>query len=78
MDNNKFAAMLPMITAALAERICKVYHLEEDEAIEKLYHTKFYSYLEQEDTKLWQYSIEKMFDLYQMEVETGHLELPEY
>lgn len=78
MDEKKFTAMLPMITAALVDKICTVYHLNEDSAIEKLYSTEFYKYLEQEETKLWQYSIEKMFDLYQSEVETGRLELPDY
>ncbi len=78
MDENMFTAILPIITAALIDKICAVYHLDEDSAIEKLYSTEFYQYLEQEETKLWQYSVEKMFDLYQSEVESGRLELPEY
>jgi hypothetical protein len=43
-----------------------------------LYDSKLYALLEQEDTKLWHYSVEKLFDLYQSEVEHGKLDLPEY
>ncbi len=78
MDQNKFLAILPIITAALADKIAKAYNLDENSAIEKLYTTKLYSYLENEETKVWQYSVEKIFDLYRQEVETGSLELPEY
>lgn len=78
MAENKFTAILPMITAALADKIRTVYHLSEDRAINALYRTELYRYLENEETKVWQYSVEKMFDLYQSEVETGKLELPEY
>lgn len=78
MDANKFTAILPMITAAVTDKIRTVYHLDENTAIEKLYATKLYAYLEDESTKVWQYSVDKIFDLYQMEIETGKLELPEY
>lgn len=78
MDKNKFLAILPIITTALADRIAKTYNLDENIAIEKLYATTLYSYLENEETKVWQYSVEKIFDLYRQEVETGSLELPEY
>lgn len=78
MDKNKFLAILPIITAALADRIAKTYNLDENIAIEKLYATTLYSYLENEETKVWQYSVEKIFDLYRQEVETGNSELPEY
>lgn len=78
MNQNKFLAILPIITAALADKIAKAYNLDENSAIEKLYTTKLYSYLENEETKVWQYSVEKIFDLYRQEVETGSLELPEY
>lgn len=78
MSKDRFAAILPMITAALTDRIQKVYHLTEDMAIDSLYRTEFYKYLENEKTKVWQYSVDKMFDIYQTEIETGKVELPEY
>lgn len=78
MDDNRFEAILPFITAALAEKVSISYNLDEDTSIKILYKTKLYSYIENEETKVWQYSIEKMFDLYKQEIETGSLELPEY
>lgn len=78
MDESKFQYILPIITAALADRIAKAYNLDEDNSIYKLYATELYSYLEKEETKVWQYSVEKIFDLYRQETETGSLILPEY
>jgi hypothetical protein len=78
MDDRQFSGLLPLMTAALVQRIGAVYHLSEDDAIAHLYDSKLYALLEQEDTKLWHYSVEKLFDLYQSEVEHGKLDLPEY
>lgn len=78
MDRDKFSAILPMITAAVVNKIAVIYQLDENEAIEMLYSTQLYSFLEDEKTKVWQYSTDKLFDLYRMEVETGTLELPDY
>lgn len=78
MDNGKFPAILPLIIAALTDWIASEYHLDENTAIERLYSTQLYSYLENETTKLWHYSTNKLFDLYKKELETGYSELPEY
>ncbi len=78
MEKEKFVALLSLITTALIEKIIQTYHLSEDDAICNLYRTEFYKYLENEKTKFWHYSIEKMFDIYQTEIETGRLEVPEY
>lgn len=78
MDERKFQSILPIITAALVKKIAAAYNLDEDAAIEKLYTTKLYSCLEDEKTKVWHYSVEKTFDLFQQEVTSGRLELPDY
>lgn len=78
MDMEKFSAILPMIVAAVADKIAAEHHLEENAAVEKVYSTRLYSYLEDEKTKVWHYSVDKLFDLYKKEVETGILELPDY
>lgn len=78
MDIEKFSAILPMITAAVTDKIATEYHLDENAAIEKLYSTQLYSYLEDEKTKVWHYSVDKIFDLYKTEIEMGNLELPGY
>ena len=76
MESKKFEAMLPIITADLANAIVAEFNLEEDEAMKKLYSSKVYSLLENEQTKLWQYSTEMLLELYKRELK-GVLELPE-
>jgi len=78
MVKNQFSAILPLIVAAEAERIAKAGHLDENAAIEKLYATQLYSFLEDEETKVWQFSADKLFDLYQTEMTTGKLDFPDY
>lgn len=77
MSEKQFQAILPLLTAAISNKICEVYHLSEDAAIRSLYSSRLYAYLEDESTKVWQYSADKLFDLYQQEIETGHIDLPE-
>ena len=76
MESKKFEAMLPIITADLANAIVVEFNLEEDEAMKKLYSSKVYNLLENEQTKLWQYSTEMLLELYKRELK-GVLELPE-
>lgn len=78
MDIGKFSAILPLIVAAVTDKIATEYHLDENASIEKLYSTQLYSYLEDEKTKIWHYSADKIFDLYKSETEMGKLNLPEY
>ena len=78
MDKEKSSAILPLIVAAVVDRISAAYRLDKNAAIEKLYSTQLYSHLENEKTKVWYYSADNLFNLYQKEIETGKLELPEY
>lgn len=78
MNEKVFIAILPMLTSAVVERICKSYNLNEDAAIIDLYGTELYKNLEKEETKVWHYSADKLFYLYQLEKEIGKLELPDY
>lgn len=78
MDIKIFSAILPLLVAAVTDKIATEYHMDENAAIEKLYSTQLYSYLEDENTKVWHYSADKIFGLYKLETETGKLELPEY
>ena len=78
MEKNKFAAILPVIVGGLANKIIEETHLSDDEAFERLYNSELYEALENEATKVWTYSVPKLFDLYQNEANTGKLELPEY
>ena len=78
MEENKFAAILPIVVGGLANKIIAETQLCEDEAFDKLYNSQLYVTLETEETKVWTYSIPKLFDLYQTEINTGELELPDY
>ena len=78
MEKNKFAAILPVITGNLTNKIIEETKLSENEAFNKLYGSELYTALENEKTKLWTYSIPKLYDLYNAEITTGKLELPEY
>ena len=78
MDKDKFAALLPVIVGGLANKIIEETRVGEDEAFEKLYNSELYKVLENERTKVWTYSVPQLFDLYQNEINTGSLELPEY
>jgi len=78
MEKNKFAAILPILIGGLISKIIEETDTSEDKAFEKLYNTELYAEIENEATKVWTYSVPKLFDLYQDEIITGKLELPEY
>ena len=78
MENDKFAALMPVIVGGLANKIIEETQVSDDEAFRMLYNSELYCALENERTKVWTYSVPKLFDLYQNEVSTGSLELPEY
>ena len=78
MENDKFAAVLPVIVGGLTNKIFEETHVGEDEAFEILYNSELYAALENEATKIWHYSVHRLFDLYQDEINTGKLELPDY
>ena len=78
MDKNQFAAILPIIIGGLANKIIEQTHFNEDEAFEKLYNSELYAALENEATKVWTYSVPRLFYLFQNEIKTGKLVLPDY
>jgi len=78
MEANKFAAILPTIIGGLTNKIIEETGLEEDAAFEKLYNSKLYAAIEKEETKVWTFSVPKLYELYQTEQTTGELDFPEY
>lgn len=77
MEQNKFNAIMPMISADLIYKIVLERNITEQEAINMLYSSKVYSLLEQEDTKLWQYSTPMLYSLLEQELDTGAIEFPD-
>ena len=78
MENDKFAALMPVIVGGLANKIIEETYVSEDEAFEKLYHSELYAALENEKTKVWTYSVPLLYSLYQTEIDTGSLDFPDY
>ena len=78
MDDNQFELVLQTISTGLVEKIIEDTELDEDTAIEKLYKSKLYSVLEKEKTKIWHHSVPKLYEIWDKEMETGQLFLPEF
>ena len=77
MDSNKFDAVYPIICSVLVEKIAKELNLCDKDAITELYSSHLYEILEQENTKLWQYSTEKLYELFLEERNSGNISLPQ-
>ena len=78
MDNKQFESVIPMIVVSLVDMIATKNELTEDATVKNLYSSSLYAALENEETKVWYYSVAKLYELYQNEMKTGKLELPEY
>ena len=51
--------------------------VSEEKAIEILYNSKLYKYMENEKTKTWQYSTTLLYELLLEELDTGEINFPE-
>jgi len=78
MENSKFEVVLQTISTGLVAKIIEETGLDEDTAMEKLYSSALYSAMENEKTKVWHYSVPKLYELWDKETKTGQLVLPEY
>ena len=78
MENTQFELVLQTISTGLVAMIITETGLDEDTAMEKLYSSALYSALENEETKVWHYSVSKLYELWENEIKTGRLTLPEY
>ena len=76
MNERSFETLLYSITPNVIAKIMELNEWSEDEAIERFTSSKLYSYLEMEETKVWQYSALMLAQLF-MEERTGRLYLPE-
>lgn len=77
MEREQFIAMMPYITADLVGMIADKKGISESEAITKLYASGLYSDLEKEETKVWQYSTEMLYSLFENEEQTGTVHYPD-
>ncbi len=77
MGQEQFLAIIPYISADLIGMIVKKEGVTEKEALTKLYESKLYASLEKEDTKVWYYSTEMLYNLLEKEQKTGELVFPD-
>ena len=77
MGKEEFAAIMPYISADLAAMIAEKQGVPGEEAIKKLYGSQLYAALENEETKLWQYSTQMLYSLLLQEEKTGKIEFPD-
>lgn len=77
MGQEQFAAMMPYISADLVAMIANKQNITNEEAITKLYASKLYEALENEETKVWQYSTQMLYSLFEQEEKTGTIQFPD-
>ena len=77
MGQEQFAAMMPYISADLVGLIANKQNITNEEAITKLYASKLYEALENEETKVWQYSTQMLYSLFEQEEKTGTIQFPD-
>ena len=76
MNERSYEILLYGITANVVAKIMELNNWSENEAMERFAKSKLYSYLEREETKVWQYSSLMLAKLFNEE-RTGRLSLPE-
>ena len=77
MGQQQFYSMMPVISADLVSMIVTRRGISENEAIRLLYTSKIYEALEQEETKLWQYSTPMLYSLLEQEWKMGMIQYPD-
>ncbi len=77
MGQEQFNAIMPYISADLVSLISAKQNISNEEAIKKLYASGLYAALEKEDTKVWQYSTQMLYSLFEQEEKTGQIEFPD-
>ena len=76
MNERSYETLLYSITSSVVNRIIEMNNWSEDEALERFTSSKLYTYLEREETKVWQYSSLMLAELFNEE-RSGRLVLPE-
>lgn len=76
MNERSYETLLYVITANVVAKIMELNYWSENEAFERFTRSKLYSYLEKEETKVWQYSTLMLAQLFNEE-RSGRLSLPE-
>lgn len=76
MDKDKFSTLMAVMTPDIISKIMEKYGLDENKAMALFHKSEVYKALENEDTKVWQYSSDMIVELFDREM-SGKLEFPE-
>ncbi|MCL2007897.1 MAG: hypothetical protein FWG77_07395 [Treponema sp.] len=77
MNPEKLSALLAILNPAIIEIIMKNKGLNCIEATKLFYNSDLYAMLENEASKLWHLSALTLYELFEEELETGHINYPE-
>ena len=77
MGKEQFEALMPYISTDLVLMIAEKQGVSEEEALKKLYSSDLYAALENEDTKVWQYSTPMLYSLFEPEEKNGQIQFPD-
>lgn len=76
MNERSFETLLYSITANVVQRLIEINGWTENESMMRFTQSKLYSFLEKEETKVWQYSSLMLAELFNDE-RSGRLVFPE-
>ena len=71
MTERKFMLIMDLIVTNLSNRIKNYFGISYNEAIERLYNSKLYEMLDDEEKKMWYYSTNDLFIMFLEETNTG-------
>ena len=67
MNERSYETLLYSITSSVVNRLIEMNNWSIDEALERFTSPKLYTYLEREETKVWQYSFIMLAELFNEE-----------
>ena len=76
MNERSYETLLYTITSSVVSKLMELNNWSEDLALKRFTKPKLYTYLEREETKVWQYSAFMLAQLFNEE-RSGRLVLPE-
>ena len=77
MERDQFIAIMPYISTDLVSMIADKQNISEEMAIKKLYSSDLYAALEMEETKIWQYSTNMLYSLFEQGEKNGVIQFPD-
>ena len=77
MEPNRLTTILVFLVTQILSLIISEYAVSDEKAAEMFYSSKLSAALEDERTKLWHLSAHALFEMFQEELQTGHITYPE-